>query len=162
MQIMISRGACGCREAKKSYQARVLIPTTSAGGHQLGNERRVVDVQFIGSDAHDGTIFGVHIADAEDVLAVAEAVMVEFVKGGHGCNARPRELGKWMQSEAVGVEEDDIEQEGDNDGCQWPSGNQIEDRHGIADTATSRAKDLKSTLFPWTSNNGDQKQEEFK
>ena len=108
----------GLREAEYLYKARVLVPTTSAGGHQLGKKTRVVDVQFVGRDSHDMTIFGVHIADAPGVLATAEEVMVEFESGGRGCEARAREFGKWMQSESVGLEEEDIEEKGDNAGCQ--------------------------------------------
>ena len=133
MQIMISRGARGLREAKQLCKARVLVPTTSARGHQLGKESRVVDVQFPRSDSHDVTIFGVHITDPKDELATADEVMVEFEPGGGGCEARARELGKWMQSEAVGVEENDIEQERDNDDCECPSSKSVEDRHGVAD-----------------------------
>ena len=105
MQIMISRGTRGLREAKHLYKTWVLVPTTPTGGHQLGKERRVVDMQFVGRDSHDGTIFGVHIVDPEDVSTMADEVMVEFEPGGHGCEARARIFGKWVQSEAVGVEE---------------------------------------------------------
>lgn len=144
MQIMISRRARGLREAKHLYHARVLIPTTSAGGHQLGKERRVVDVQFVGRDSHNVTVFGVHIADAEEVLAAAEEVMVELTPERHCCEARAGEFGKWVQSEAVGVEEEDIEDEGGRDGRQWPG---------------ARPRGLGSVLFAWTSNTGNQKKE---
>lgn len=159
MQIMISRRARGLREAKHLYHARVLIPTTSAGGHQLGKERRVVDVQFVGRDSHNVTVFGVHIADAEEVLAAAEEVMVELTPERHCCEARAGEFGKWVQSEAVGVEEEDIEDEGGRDGRQWPGGKQIEGRHGVADRVTARPRGLGSVLFAWTSNTGNQKKE---
>lgn len=108
----------GLREAKYLYKARVLVPTTSAGRHQLGKETRVADVQFVGRDSHDVTIFGVHIADAPGVLATAEEVMVGFEPGGRGCQGRVREFGKWMQSESVVLEEEDTEEDEDNAGCQ--------------------------------------------
>ena len=105
MQIMISGGSRGLREAKNLYQARILIPATPTGRHQLGKERWVVDVQFVGRDSHNVTVFGVHVANAEEVLAAAEKVMVKLTPQGHCCEARAGELGKRVQSKAVGVEE---------------------------------------------------------
>lgn len=159
MQIMIGRGARGLREAKHLYHTRILVPTASAAGHQLGKERRVVDVQFVGRYSHDVTIFGVHIADAEEVLAAAEEVMVELKPEGHCCEAWAGELGKWVQSEAIGVEKDDIENERGNHGRQWPVDEDIEGRHGVADAVTAGSRGLGSALLAWTSNTGNEKEE---
>ena len=113
---MIGRGARGLRETKHLDHARVLISATSAGGHQLWDERRVVDVQFIRADAHDVAVFGVHVADAENVVATVEEVIIEFIPEGHRCEARAGVFGKGVQSEAVGVEEEDVEDEGGSEG----------------------------------------------
>lgn len=113
---MIGRGARGLRETKHLDHARVLFPARSAGGHQYGDKRRVVDVQFVGADAHDVAVFGVHVADAEDVVAAVEEVIVEFVPESRRCEAWAGVFGKWVQSEAVGVEEDNVEDEGGSDG----------------------------------------------
>lgn len=43
-------------------------------------------------------VFGVHIADAKEVLAATEVVMIEFTPEGHCCEARAGKFGKWMQS----------------------------------------------------------------
>lgn len=41
-------------------------------------------------------------------------------------------FGKWVQSEAVGVDvEEDVEDEGGSDGRQWPGGEKVEGRHGF-------------------------------
>lgn len=157
---MIGRGACGLREAKHLYHARVLVPATSAGGHQLRKERRVVDVQFVGGDAHDVAVFGVHVTDAEDVLAAAEEIMVELAPEGHCCETRAGKFGEWMQSEAVGVEEDDIEDEGGSDDRQRPGDEKIEGRHGVADSVTVGPRGLGSALLAWMSNAGKEKEGE--
>jgi len=61
-------------------------------------------------------VFGVHVADFEEVLAAAEEVVVEFIPQGHGRQTGPRVAGQWMEREAVGVEEDDIQSKGGRDG----------------------------------------------
>ena len=94
MQVVIGRGAGGLREAKHLYHARILISSTSTGGHELGKEGRVVDVQLVRGDTHDVTVFGVHVPDAEKILAATEVVMIEFVPQGHCRKARTGVLGQ--------------------------------------------------------------------
>ena len=94
-------------------------------------------MQLVGSDSHDVTVFSVHVADSEEVLAAAEEVIVEFNPESCCCEARAREFGKWVQSEAVGVEEDDIEHEGGSNCGQWPGDEKIDGRHGVADLVTA-------------------------
>ena len=113
---MIGRGARGLRETKHLDHARVLIPATSASGHQFGDESRVIDVQFVGAHAHDVTVFGVHVTDAEDVLATEEVVIIELIPEGGRCEAWAGVFGEWVQSKAVDVEEEDVEDEGGSDG----------------------------------------------
>ncbi len=88
-----------------------------------------------------------HIADAEEVLAAAEEVMVELKPEGHCCEARAGEFSKWVQSEAVGVEEDHIEDEGGSDGRQWPDGEKIKGKHGVADFITAGLRGLGPALL---------------
>ena len=130
MQVVIGRGPRGLREAKHLDHARILIPSTPTGGHELGKEGRIVDVQLVGGDAHDGTVFGVHVADAEKILAAAEEVMVEFAPQGYRCEARAGKLGQGVQSETVGVEEQDIEGKSGSDRRQWVSKEKIGGGHG--------------------------------
>ena len=130
MQVVIGRGARGLGEAKHLDHARILVPPTAAAGHELGQEGRVVDVQLVGGDAHDGTVFGVHVADAEEILAAAEEVMVEFAPQGYCWEERAGVLGQGVQSETVGVEEYDIEGKCGSDRRQWPSKEEIEGGHG--------------------------------
>ena len=111
MQVVIRGGARGLREAEHLDHAPVFIPAPSAGGHQLGKERRIVDVEFVGRDAHDVAVLGVHVADAKQVLAATEVVMVELAPEGHCCEAGAWKFSKRMQSQAVGIEEDYIEGE---------------------------------------------------
>ena len=126
MQVVVGRGARGLREAKHLYHARILISSTPTGGHELGNEGRIVDGQLVGGDAHDGTVFGVHVADAEKILAAAEEVMVEFAPQGYCWEPGAGVLCQGVQSETVGVEEYDIESKCGNDRRQWPSKEKIE------------------------------------
>ncbi len=81
------------------------------------------------------TVFGVHIANAEDVLAAAEEVMVELQPESHCCKARAWELGKRVQSKTVSAEEYDIENIRGSNGRQWPGEEKIEIRHSIAELA---------------------------
>ena len=139
MQVVVGGGARGLREAKYLYHARILVPATPAGGHQLGKEGRVVDVQFVRRDAHNVAIFSVHVADAEEVLAAAEEVMVEFEPKGHCCETGPGVLGKRVQCEAIGVEEENIESEAGGNGGQWPRDDDIEGAHGVSGSSSRRA-----------------------
>ena len=77
-------------------------------------------MQFIGRDSHDVTVFGMHVADAEEVLTAAKVVMIEFKEKRHCCETRAGESSKWVQSEAIGAEKDDIEDEGDSNCGYWP------------------------------------------
>ena len=123
MQVVIGRRACRLREAKDLYHARILVPPTSTGRHQFGQERRIVDVQFVGRDSHNVAVLGVHVANAKQVLAATEEVMVELQPEGHCCQAWAGIFGKRMQGKAVSVEKEDIEGEGSGDeGGQWPDG----------------------------------------
>lgn len=160
MQIMISRCARGLREAKNLYHARVLVPATSAGGHQLGKKRRVIDVQFVRSNSHDVTVFSVHVADSEEVLAPADEVMVKFNPESCCCEARAREFRKRVQSEAVGVEEDDIEHEGGSNCGQWPGDEKIEGSHGFAGSVTAGPRGLR--IRPWYVDEQDRQRKERK
>ncbi len=160
MQIMISRGAGGLREAKHLYHARILIPTTAPGGHQFGDKRRVVDMQFIRRDAHDMTVFGVHVANAEDVLATAEVVMVKLKPEGHRCEARTGKFSKRVQGKAVGVEEYDIEDPRRSDARQGPGDEKIKGRHGVSQLATARPKSTKFAVLAWTSGTGNRNEME--
>ena len=87
-------------------------------------------MQLVGGDAHDGTVFGVHVADAEKILAAAEEVMVEFTPQGYRCEARAGKFGQGVQSETVGVEEQDIEGKSGSDRRQWVSKEKIGGGHG--------------------------------
>lgn len=131
VQVVVGRGARGLREAKDLDHARILVPAAPAGGHELGEEGRVVDVQFVRGDAHNVAVSGVHVADAEEVLAAAEEVMVELAPEGHGREAGAGELGERVQGQAVGVEEGDVEGEGGGDGRQWPGDDKVEGGHGV-------------------------------
>ena len=71
------------------------------------------------------TVFGMHIADAEEVLTAANVVMIEFIEKRHCCETRAGELSKWMQGKAVGAEKDDIEDEGDSNCNYWPLEDEI-------------------------------------
>ena len=102
------------------------------------------------------TVFGVHIADAEEVLAAAEEVMVELKQEGHCGEAGPGEFGKWVQSEAIGVEEDDIEDKGGSEGRQRPDGEKIAGRHGVVDLVKAGPRGLKSALLAWTRKTGNE------
>ena len=106
------------------------------------------------------TVFGMHVADAEEILAAAEEVMVELKPEGHCCKAWAREFGKWMQSEAVGIEEDDIEDEGGNDGRQGPDGKKIASRHGAANSVIAGPRGLGSALLASTNDTGNKKKGE--
>ena len=78
------------------------------------------------------TVFGVHIANAEDVLAAAEKVMVELQPESHCCKARAWEFGERVQSKTVSVEEYDIEDIRGSNGLQRPGDEKIEVRHDVA------------------------------
>lgn len=84
------------------------------------------------------TVFGVHIANAEDVLAAAEEVMVELQPESHCCKARAWEFGERVQSKTVSVEEYDIEDIRGSSGRQRPGDKKIEVRHDVADLALAR------------------------
>ena len=103
------------------------------------------------------TVFGVHVTDAEEVLATTEEVMVELTPEGHCCEARAGEFGKWVESEAVDVEEDDIEDEGRSHARQWPGDEKIKGRHNAADSSTAGPRGSESTLLAWTSYTGNKK-----
>ena len=98
-------------------------------------------MQFVGRDAHNVAILRVHVADAEEVLAAAEEVMVEFAPERHCREARAGKLGERVQGEAVGVEEEDIEDEAGGDGRQWPGDRKIEGGHGFADAVRASPRD---------------------
>ena len=78
------------------------------------------------------TVFGVHIANAEDVLATAEEVMVELQPESHCCKARAWEFGERVQSKTVNAEEYDIEDIRCSNGRQWPGDEKIEVRHDVS------------------------------
>ena len=150
MQVVVGRGARGLREAKHLNHARVLVPAAAAGGHELGQERRVVDVQFVRGDAHNVPVLGVHVADAEEVLAAAEEVVVEFAPEGHGREARAGELCERVQGEAVGVEEEDVEKERRGGSGHRPGEDKVEGVHGVADLVRGETERL--DLFPFARN----------
>ena len=95
-------------------------------------------MQFIRRDAHDVTEFGVHIANAEDVLAAVEEVMVELQPESHCCEARPWAFGERVQSKTVSVEEYDIEDIRGSNGRQGPGDEKVEVRHDVAGLALAR------------------------
>ena len=62
----------GARCLREWYHARILIPPTPVGMWQIGKERGVVDLKFVGRDSHNVAVSGVHIANVEEVLTAAE------------------------------------------------------------------------------------------
>ena len=122
---------CTCRlsKAKDLHKAIILIPPTSASRHQLGEESGIVDVQLVWSDAHDGTVFEVHVADDKDVLAVMEEIVIKFVPEAHCGEAGPWERGERVQGKAVCVEENNINNESDTKACPRPAGDDVEGPH---------------------------------
>ena len=121
-------GSCPRRleESEDLKLTRVLVSAFAARRHELGEERRVVDVEFVGGDAHDGAIAGVHVADAEDVLAAQPEVIIEFVSERDCGKTRPGKIGQRMEEEAVGVESCEVEEEGGGEGGDGPCCDNIE------------------------------------
>ena len=101
-------------------------------------------MQFVWRDSYDMTIFRMHVADAEEVLTTPEEVMIKFTPETDCRKTRTRVFGKWVQSEAIGVKKDDIKDEGGSGYCQWPDGDEVEAKHGVASPVASVSRRWKS------------------
>ena len=150
VHVMVGRRACRLGEAEDLDHARVLVPATAPRGHQLGEEGWVIDVEFVGRDAHDGAVAGVHVADAEQVLAAEPEVVVEFVPERDRGKARARKPGQWVEEEAAGVESSKVEEEGGGKGGDGPCCDDVDGGGGSGgDVEGCHRDDCCSRLCPW-------------
>ena len=74
-------------------------------------------------------MLSVHVADDEDVAAIAEEVVVKLVPKTCRCKGGARESGEGVECETVDIEEYCICQDADSDGADGVSCDEFDDTH---------------------------------
>lgn len=126
MQVVVG-GDPGCLgERKYLAQPPVFFAAGFACRHKLRDKGRIIDMQFVGRDAHNGPVSGVHVFNAEDILAVADGIMVKLGPEGHCREPWAGELGQWMERQAVDAEHEDIAGVARGSRRPWPRYNNLD------------------------------------
>ena len=80
---------------------------------------RVVDVNLVGSDSHNGSIFFMHTLDLEGKLApmaLGHQVVVSLIPIGSGRELGPWEFGKWAQIQPLHENDKNVDHDEESDG----------------------------------------------
>lgn len=86
-------------------------------------------MKFVGGYSYNGSVFFVHFFDFEDVSAMVEKIMVEFVPEGYGCEFGTGKRCEWVESDSIEVEKEDIEESGNAKTCPNRTHGDLDDVH---------------------------------